>query len=209
MNVSNRFGPLVPEMRPPPAYPGMRIGLLGGSFNPAHAGHLHISRIALARAGLDRIWWLVTPGNPLKDRSELAKLDQRITGARAVAADPRIVVTAFEAAIGTRFSADTIDFLTRRYPQVRFVWIMGADNLLDFHRWNRWRRIAALVPILVIDRPGAGLAALKAPAAAALRAWRISEHDAGLIADLQPPAWALVHGPRSPLSSTAIRAVSA
>ena len=195
----------VPEFRLPPAFAGMRIGLLGGSFNPAHAGHLHISRIALARAGLDRIWWLVTPGNPLKDRSELAELSDRIAGAKAVADDPRIVVTALEAVIGTRFTADTIGFLVRRYPDVRFVWIMGADNMLGFHRWDRWRRIAGSVPMLVIDRPGAAFAGLRAPAAAVLQAQRLDESDAKLIADLEPPVWTLVHAPRSPLSSTAIR----
>jgi nicotinate-nucleotide adenylyltransferase len=191
--------------RLPRTAPGMRIGLLGGSFNPPHAGHLLASRIALRRLGLDRIWWIVTPGNPLKDVSGLPPLARRMAQARAMAADPRIDVTGFEAAIGTRYTFDTISFLKRRCPGVRFVWIMGADNLAGFHRWQRWRDIAQLVPIAVVDRPGSTLRSTRALAAARLAAARVPEVDARRLADARPPAWAFLHGPRSHLSSTMLR----
>lgn len=191
--------------RLPPAAPGMRIGLYGGSFNPAHAGHRHVSRMALKRLRLDRVWWLVTPGNPLKDRSELAPLADRLETARRVAEDPRIAVTGFEAAIGARYTIETLRWLRLRRPALRFVWIMGADSLASFHRWERFREIAELMPIAVIDRPGHTLAALSAPGARALARWRIDETDAALLADRPPPAWVFLHGPRSSLSSTALR----
>ena len=143
----------------------MRIGLYGGSFDPAHEGHLHVSTTALRRLRLDRVWWLVTPGNPLKDNARLPPLEERIARARRLAADPRIDVTGLEAAIGTRYTFDTVDELTRRCPGVHFVWLMGADNLAQFARWQRWRDIARRVPIAVIDRPGATLKATRAPAA--------------------------------------------
>lgn len=191
--------------RLPPAAPGQRIGLYGGSFNPAHAGHRHVSLTALRRLRLDRVWWLVTPGNPLKDRGALAPLAERAALAEAVADDPRIAVTTFEAAIGLRYTRDTLRFLVRRRPDLRFVWIMGADSLATFHRWRGFREIAGLVPIAVVDRPGFTLAAPGAPAAAALRRFRVPERDAGRLAGLAPPAWVYLHGPRSDLSSTAIR----
>lgn len=191
--------------RLPPAAPGMRIGLYGGSFNPAHAGHLHVSRMALKRLRLDRVWWLATPGNPLKDRRELAPLADRLATAGTVAEDPRIAVTGFEAAIGARYTVETLRWLRLRRPALRFVWIMGADSLTSFHRWERFREIASLMPIAVIDRPGHTLAAPNAPGARALARWRIDETDAPLLADHAPPAWVFLHGPRSSLSSTALR----
>lgn len=184
----------------------MRIGLLGGSFNPPHEAHRAISLAALKRLGLDRVWWLVTPGNPLKDVRQLPPLEERIAAARSLARHPRIDVSGLESVIGTRYTIDTIAWLTRRFPDVRFVWIMGADNLRQFHRWDDWRRIAALVPLAVFDRGGIGPAALAAPAARALARSRIPESRARLLADLDPPAWTYLHGLKSPLSSTALRA---
>ena len=139
---------------------GMRIGLLGGSFNPPHDAHRAISRFAIKRLKLDRIWWLISPGNPLKDHGALRDLGQRMDAARAMADDPRIDVSCLESVIGTRYTADTIVYLRRRASGVRFVWIMGADNLAQFHRWKSWRRIASEVPIAVIDRPPQSFRAL-------------------------------------------------
>ncbi len=125
--------------RLPPFAPGMRIGLLGGSFNPPHQGHTLITRLALTRLGLDRVWWLVTPGNPLKSKAELAALQARVEAARRLVAGRRVAVTDIEAQIGARYTHDTLAWLTRRAPDVRFVWIMGADNLIQFHLWRHWR----------------------------------------------------------------------
>jgi len=183
----------------------MRIGLYGGSFNPPHAGHRHVSQMALKRLGLDRIWWIVTPGNPLKDTGELATTAMRVEEAQAVADDPRIDVTAFEEEIGARYTVDTLSYLKRRYPNVRFVWIMGADNLASFHRWRGWRRIARMMPMAIIDRPGWTLKAVRSRSAAALSKGRIDEADARALPGLKPPAWAFLHGPRSHLSSTQLR----
>lgn len=191
--------------RLPYAAPGMRIGIYGGSFNPAHGGHRHVSMAALRRLGLDRVWWVVTPGNPLKDPGELATTASRAAEARKVAAHPRIDVTVFEEAIGARYTVDTLAYLKRRYPSVRFVWIMGADNLAGFHRWRGWRRIARMMPLAVIDRPGWTLKAVHSRAATALAGDRIRESDASALADLAPPAWVFLHGPRSSLSSTELR----
>ncbi len=192
--------------RLPPAAPGLRIGLYGGSFNPAHLGHRHVSLVAMKRLALDRVWWMITPGNPLKDRSQLAPLDERVGTARAVSNHPRIVVTDFESRIGARFTCQSLAYLRARRPTARFVWIMGADSLAAFHRWRDFRAIAAAMPIAVIDRPGFTLDAPNARGARVLGRWRIDESDAGLLADLEPPAWVFLHGPRSTLSSTALRA---
>jgi nicotinate-nucleotide adenylyltransferase len=183
----------------------MRIGVYGGSFNPPHAGHRHVSLLALKRLGLDRIWWLVTPGNPLKESGELSSTAQRVAEARRVAADPRIDVTAFEEAIGSHYTVDTLAFLKRRCPGVHFVWIMGADNLAGFHRWKGWRRIARMMPIAVIDRPGWTLKATRSRAAEALAPYRIEEAKAPRLPRLTPPAWLFLHGPRSSLSSSELR----
>ena len=185
---------------------GLKVGLLGGSFNPAHAAHRAASLLALRRLRLDRVWWLVTPGNPLKDNRDLPPLVERVAFARRVARHPRIDVTGFEAAHKVRYSYQTVRLLVERCPQVKFVWIMGADNLVHFDRWQRWRAIAELMPIAVVDRMGDSLAATASPAAQALARYRIDESDAGVLATLRPPAWVFLHGLKSPLSSTGIRA---
>lgn len=192
-------------VRLPPAAPGMRIGLYGGSFNPPHAGHRHVSLMALKRLGLDRVWWIVTPGNPLKDTGELASTAMRVAEAKEMADDPRIEVTAFEEEIGARYTVDTLAFLMRRYPGVRFVWIMGADNLAGFHRWRGWRRIARMMPMAVVDRPGWTLKATRSLSATALAPARVDEGRASALAGMKPPAWVFLHGPRSHLSSTMLR----
>lgn len=195
-------------LRMPHVEKGMQVGLFGGSFNPPHAGHLLVADIALRRLRLDQLWWMVTPGNPLKSTRELAPLATRIALSEKLAVDPRIKITAFEAAHRLRFSADTIDLVKRRNPGVDFVWIMGADSLRDFHRWERWRHIARSIPIAVIDRPGATLAFLSSVMAKAFDHARIDETDAGRLARTRPPAWTFIHGPRSSLSSTALRAAA-
>lgn len=183
----------------------MRIGLFGGSFDPPHEGHALVSHIALTRLRLDRVWWLVSPGNPLKDTSGLASLDARISAATKVARDPRIVVAGFEAAIGSRYTADTLRFLHGRCPGVRFVWLMGADNLLQFHRWRRWEEILLTTPVAIIDRPGSTLRAAGAKAALRFPGARLREEEAALLAAAAPPAFVYLHGPRDPSSSTELR----
>ena len=191
--------------RLPPHAPGQTIGLLGGSFNPPHRGHMLATRLALTRAGLDRVWWLATPGNPLKSTADLAALRARIDAAQALARDPRVAVTGFESEIGARYTADTLRYLRARAPGVRFVWIMGADNLSQFHRWRDWREIAERTPMLIVDRPGSSFAVLSSRAAQALARSRLPEREARRIALTGPPAWVFLHGPRSNLSSTALR----
>ncbi len=191
--------------RMPVAFPGERIGLFGGSFNPPHAGHLHVAEQALRRLALDRVWWLVTPGNPLKDARELAPLADRLDACRALTQDRRMVITALEVSLPTRFTADTLAHIAARNRGVDFVWIMGADNLGQFHRWDRWRAIAATMPIAVVDRPGSTLRLHHALAARALGQFRIDEDDARRLAGTRPPAWTFLHGPRNAMSSTAIR----
>ncbi|WP_328769432.1 nicotinate-nucleotide adenylyltransferase [Devosia sediminis] len=190
----------------PPSAPGMRIGLFGGSFNPMHEGHLLVMEETLRRLQLDALWVLVTPGNPLKNNSALPPLADRVGAARAMIRNPRIRVTGFEAAKGFAYSWQTVDFLTTRLPGRRFVWIMGADSLADFHRWQRWRDIAARLPIAVYVRPGAARRALASRAATMLDHAQLDESDAALLADCRPPAWIYLQGRQSALSSSAIRA---
>jgi len=185
---------------------GMRIGLFGGSFDPPHAAHRAACLIAMKRLGLERIWWLVTPGNPLKDTRGLPPLAERIAAARALARHSRIDVTGLEAEIGARYTYDTIRFLHVRCPGVHFVWIMGADNLRTFHLWQKWRGIAAMVPFAVIDRVGPSLCATAGVAAQALARYRLPESRARALVDHRSPAWVYLHGLKSPLSSTALRA---
>ena len=184
---------------------GMRIGLLGGSFNPPHIAHRAISLFAIKRLKLDRVWWLVTPGNPLKDNGALHELDERAQAARQMASDPRIDVSCLESVIGTRYTVDTINYLRRRVSGLRFVWIMGADNLAQFHRWQNWQRIASQMPIAVIDRPPSSFRALAAPAARALARYRVPENEAGRLANFRAPAWVFLTGLKMNLSSTGLR----
>ena len=196
---------MTPVPRLPPFVPGMRIGLLGGSFNPPHEGHALITRLALRRLALDRVWWLVTPGNPLKSLTGLAALKARMEAARRLDVGPRVVVSDIEAQIDSRYTYDTLLWLRRRAPGVHFVWIMGADNLRQFHLWRHWRLIADLMPIVVVDRPGSTLKAISSQAGAAIAPWRVPERDATRLATMPPPALLFLHGPRSGLSSTALR----
>jgi nicotinate-nucleotide adenylyltransferase len=183
----------------------MRIGLLGGSFNPAHDAHRALSLLAWKRLGLDRVWWLVSPGNPLKENRDLPPVEKRIAQAREVAASPFIDVIAPEVAYRTRYTFDTVLRLTRDHPRVRFVWLMGADNLAQFHRWKRWREIAQLMPMAIIERPGDEDAPLSSRTAHSLSRFRIDESDAPLLLSMRPPAWVYLHGLKSPLSSTSLR----
>jgi nicotinate-nucleotide adenylyltransferase len=189
----------------PRAVPGQAVGLLGGSFDPPHAGHVHITREALKRFGLDRVWWLVSPGNPLK-REGPAPLERRMAAARAAMRHPRVEVTGIEARIGTRYTAETLAGLRRLYPGVRFVWLMGADNLAQFHRWERWEEIMATVPVGVIARPGDRAAARMAKASERFWSARVPESASRLLPWRAPPAWCFVNVPMVDLSSSAIRA---
>jgi len=184
---------------------GQRIGLFGGSFNPPHQGHVHVCEQALRKLELNQIWWLVTPGNPLKDTSNLAPLAERIISCEAITPNPRMKITACEIDLPTRYTADTLSHIVARNRHVDFVWIMGADNLGQFHQWERWRDIANLMPIAVVDRPGSTLKLHSAKAAQALRRYRVDETDASLLASKPAPAWTFLHGPRNSLSSTALR----
>ena len=190
----------------PHARPGQRIGLLGGSFDPPHAGHVHISKWALRAFGLDAVWWLVSPGNPLKTDAP-ADLARRIAAARAIMVHPRVMVTDIEARLGTRFTAATLRALQARAPGVRFVWLMGADNLATIHRWQSWRRIMETVPVGVLARPGQQLRGGLSPAARAYGRWRLPQAEARLLPFCRPPAWALVSGRMLDLSSTELRAL--
>ena len=181
------------------------IGLLGGSFDPPHDGHVHISQAALKRFGLDRLWWLVSPGNPLKEHGP-APLDERMRAAQAMMRHPRVTVTDIEARLGTRYTAETIAALRRRYPGVRFVWIMGADNLSQFHRWQDWRWIIETVPVGVIARPGQRLGARRSKAAKVYRHARVMGRASHILGLLDAPAWSFINVPMSDQSSSAIRA---
>ena len=184
---------------------GQRIGLFGGSFNPPHEGHRAASLIALRRLGLDWIWWLVSPGNPLKDTSGLPPVEQRIEAARIAAAHPRILVTGYEQTLGSPFTCDTVAVLSQRLPDIHFVLLMGADSFADLHLWKRWRLIVETMPIGVIDRPGSTLRVAQSRAAAALIGRRLDERAAVRLATAPPPAYVILHDKRSPLSSTALR----
>jgi nicotinate-nucleotide adenylyltransferase len=186
----------------PMARAGMVIGLLGGSFDPAHEGHVHITREALKRIGIDRVWWLVSPGNPLKARQP-APMADRLAHARALICDPRVVVTDLEARLGTVYTADTIARLQAIYPGVAFVWLMGADNLVQFHKWGRWREIMAMVPVAVLARPGAGLKARLSVAAQVFAGNRVGRGEN--LARRKAPAWVFVNLPMNDASSTEIR----
>lgn len=189
----------------PMARPGQIIGLLGGSFDPAHEGHAHITREAMKRFGLDRAWWLVSPGNPLKAKGP-APLATRMVHARQVMQHPRVTVTDIEARLGTRFTAQTLASLQHRYAGTRFVWLMGADNLAQFHLWQDWMWIMENVPVGVLARPGDRISARMSPAARLYRSYRISGRASQLLGRSDAPAWCFVNVAMTAQSSTAIRA---
>ena len=184
----------------------IRTGLLGGSFNPAHGGHRRISIHAAAELGLDEIWWLVSPGNPLKPPGEMASLQARFASARRAARGLPIRVTVIERELGTRYTVDTLRILRRRFPQRHFVWLMGADNLSQFHRWRDWRAIAGLVPIAVVGRPGYDADAHSARAMGWLRRFVRPARQARQWTKWRPPALVLLKLPPDPTSATALRA---
>jgi nicotinate-nucleotide adenylyltransferase len=192
-------------LRMPLVEAGMAVGLFGGSFNPPHAGHVLLAEIALRRLQLDQLWWIVTPGNPLKSLKELMPLKDRLAACEKLAEDPRIKVTAFEAAHRIRYTQDTLKLVKSRNPDVHFVWLMGADNLKNFHQWQNWQRIATTFPLAVIDRPGATLSYISSKMAKTFDYARVDEDDAPRLARMKAPAWTFIHGPRSSLSSSAIR----
>lgn len=188
----------------PIARQGQVIGLLGGSFDPAHQGHVHITQEALKRFGVSRVWWLVSPGNPLKAQGP-APLAQRMTRARQIMRHPRVEITDIEAHLGTRYTAEMLSRLCAIYPGVRFVWLMGADNLAQFHQWQQWRRIATRVPLGVIARPGDRISARMSPAAKVFAQARIPSHASSQLGRAAAPAWCFVNVPMVAQSSTAIR----
>ncbi len=189
----------------PIATPGQRIGLLGGSFDPPHSGHVHITRWALRRLGLDRVWWLVSPGNPLKSRGPAA-IERRVAACRALIDHPKVTVTDIERHLATRYTADTLARLSLHYPGVHFVWLMGSDNLARFHHWQHWDWIMANYPIAVLARPGEQVRAGLSPAARRFASQRLPQGAARLLGRGDMPRWTLLTGPMSPDSSTAIRA---
>lgn len=192
---------------PAEAPPGLRVGLLGGSFNPAHDGHLHVSRLALERLRLDSVWWMVSPQNPLKPAAGMASLEDRLAAARAVAmADSHVRVGAVERDLGTRYSVDTVEALHGRYPGVRFVWLMGADLLIQLPRWKRWQAFFRRVPIAVFARPSYSLRAVSGHAARRFSAARLPASRAPGLAAEKPPAWVYLKTPLHGASASRIRA---
>lgn len=190
----------------PRRHDNSRVGLLGGSFNPAHQGHREISLEALRVLKLDAVWWLVSPANPLKEKHDYAPYQTRLAEARRTANDSRIVVSNFEERKGLQYTVDTLDALADLWPQIDFVWLMGADSLAEFHRWKDWRKIARLVPFAVFNRPGCAEAALSSEAARELALFRAPAGRADSIVGAEPPAWTFIETTRNPASATAIRA---
>jgi nicotinate-nucleotide adenylyltransferase len=196
---------------PPPGAPAaaprrLRVGLLGGSFNPAHGGHLRISREALKRLRLDQVWWLVAPQNPLKPKRDTAPFDKRLARAEAVARDPRIRVSDLEAHFGTRYTVDTVARLQARFAEIGFVWMMGADNLVTLHRWRRWEQLVRRLPIAVFDRDPYLYAALGSVAAHRFAEARRTGDEMAELVTVTPPAWCLLRLRTHPAASSAIRA---
>ncbi|MEQ9694358.1 nicotinate-nucleotide adenylyltransferase [Shimia sp. SDUM112013] len=185
-------------------YRGLSIGLLGGSFDPPHEGHVHITREALRRFDLDRVWWLVSPGNPLKSEGPAA-LSRRITAAQKMMQHPKVEISDFESRAGTRYTAETVATLQQAYPRVRFVWLMGADNLAQFHLWKDWREIMARVPVGVLARPGDRIGARSGMAARIYAPYRLKARESRLLAHAEAPAWCFVNMPMQDVSSTELR----
>ena len=192
----------------PPSVRGAAIGLLGGSFDPPHEGHVHITREALKRFGLDQVWWLVSPGNPLKARGP-APLAKRMAAARQVMRHPRVRITDVELRLGTRHTAGTLAALRRRLPGRRFVWLMGADNLAEFDRWDDWRGIMETTPVGVLARPGQRMSARRSKAATVYADARLPSSQSARLPHARPPAWCFVNVPLMDVSSTALREAGA
>jgi len=186
--------------------PGMRVGLFGGSFNPAHDGHAHVAETALSRLDLDRVVWLVSPQNPLKARHETAPLADRMASARIMAKGPAMIVSDVETRIGTAWTVDTVRALKARHPGVRFVWLMGSDNLASFHKWRGWTDIMRMMPVAVVARPGSLLESRAAPAARRFAGHRVSSDEARMLPMMAAPAWTYLTAPLNLSSSTALRA---
>jgi nicotinate-nucleotide adenylyltransferase len=193
---------------PGPAGGGLRIGLLGGSFNPPHEGHVHVSKAALKKLHLDYVWWLVSPQNPLKPVRGMASFDKRLEAAGKLAgAHPRMIATGIEQELGTRFTIDTLRALKRRFPRTRFVWLMGSDNLVQIPRWRRWQQIFAEIPIAVVTRPGSALPARQSKAASRFKSAALPADER--FADAKAPALTVIEVKRNPASGTKLRAASA
>lgn len=193
------------DFKLPLAEANTKVGLLGGSFNPPHAGHRHISLNMLSKLDLHQIWWIVSPGNPLKSHSDLQSLEERLKLCTDCARHPKIKITAFETLRPTVYTANTLKFIKTRYPATRFVWIMGADNLAQFHLWQRWQQIFLTMPIAVHDRPGFRYKALASKAATYFRKAYIQEHNAKNLSLYDTPTWTFLTAPLNYLSSTDIR----
>jgi nicotinate-nucleotide adenylyltransferase len=185
--------------------PGMRVGLFGGSFNPAHEGHAHVAETAMARLRLDRVIWLVSPQNPMKPSHETAAMHRRMLGAARFARGSRMIVSDAETRFGSQYTIDTVRALRARFPGVRFVWIMGADSLSTFHRWRGWTQLLSEIPVAVISRPWAALKSRLSPAARRFARYRRPPSEAPLLAYATPPAWVYLVGPLNYASSTAMR----
>ncbi len=187
----------------------IRIGLLGGSFNPAHEGHRHIARLAMQRLRLDQVWLLVSPGNPLKPVSGMASLAERLASANIIADGRRIIATDIERHLHTRYTLDTLRALKRRFPRVKFVWLMGADNLAQLPRWRDWMGIARIVPFAVLPRPTYSAAARAGQAARRLAPARRTTRQSTMLAECVAPAWVFLDGRENQLSATALRQAAA
>jgi nicotinate-nucleotide adenylyltransferase len=182
-----------------------KIGLLGGSFNPAHNGHLEISQVAIDVLGLDQVWWMVSPGNPLKDENDMAPFADRFSSAEEIAKDPNIMVTDIESEMDTKFTIDTLKRLKTKFPDTKFVWLMGADNLAQFDQWKDWKKIANTVPFAIFNRPSYSSANETSVAATELKDYLIKTSQAHTLYNLKPPAWVYYQKTDNPLSSTEIR----
>ncbi|MEI8394867.1 MAG: nicotinate-nucleotide adenylyltransferase [Rhodospirillaceae bacterium] len=196
---------ITPRLLTGAARAGQRIGLFGGSFNPAHDGHRAMSLFALQALHLDQVWWLVSPQNPLKSTCDMAPFSERMARARAIVHHPRLVVSDLEVQLGTRYTARTLAELRRRYPRTRFVWLMGADNLTQMPRWCHWQRIFGLMPVAAFNRAPYSLKAVAGRAARRFARHRVDPGRAGVLATLPPPAWVFLRNPEHPASATAIR----
>ena len=206
VDALTRGAPDAPPLRNEALAPGMRVGLFGGSFNPIHSGHRHVADTVMKRLGLDRVWWIVSPQNPLKSSKNTSAHARRMSQVESFVDAPRMVVSDVERRIGARYTIDTVGALRARHPDVKFVWVMGADNLAGFHLWKGWREIMALVPVAIVARPGQRLAARLGRAAAHFAHRRIPEHQARRLVEMEPPAWVYLTARLHPASSTALRA---